>query len=82
MFDPLNGVYFRGQSGNIASIQDMKAGNMKIIRLSNNYRVEIDYMALPKFLPDTVTFGFNRANIQSPVNRLLVQIRWWWGMPY
>ena len=75
VFDPYNGVYFRNQSGNIASIQDMKAGNMKITRLSDNYKFEVDYKTLSKFLPDTIVFRFTRANIQSPVNRLLWQLR-------
>ena len=56
VFDPYNGVYFRNQSGNIASIQDMKTGNMKIIRLSDNYKIKVDYKMLPKFLPEEIKF--------------------------
>ena len=75
MFDPYNGVYFRNQSGNIASIQDMKVGNMEIIHLSDNYKVKLDYLAFTKYLPGKIKF--TRANTQSPFNRLLFQIIRW-----
>ena len=76
-FDPYNGVYFRNQSGSIASIQNMKIGNMKIIHLSDNHKMKVDYLALTKYLPDTIKFKFTRANTQSPINRLLLQIIRW-----
>ena len=82
VFDPYNGVYFRNQSGNIASIQDMKTGNMNIIRLSDNYKIKVDYKMLPKFLPEEIKFKLARANVQSPVNRLLLQIRRLGENPY
>jgi len=82
VFDPYNGVYFRNQSGNIASIQDMKTGNMKIIRLSDNYKIKVDYKMLPKLLPEEIKFKLARANVQSPVNRLLLQIRRLGENPY
>ena len=83
VFDPYNGVYFRNKLGNIASIWDMKAGDIKAIQISNVYRTEIDYTVVSKIIPDTINFRFARANAQSPVNRLLLQFRrWWGGSPY
>jgi hypothetical protein len=79
VFDPYNGVYFRNSSGSIASIQDMKAGNMTIIRLLENYRIETDYLTLPELLPDAVELKLTRANAQSPVNRVLLQIERMWN---
>ena len=60
----------------------MKTGNMKIIRLSDNYKIKVDYKMLPKLLPEEIKFKLGRANVQSPVNRLLLQIRRLGENPY
>lgn len=83
VIDPANGVYFRNSKGGMASIEDMKRGDFKAVRVTNIVNWVIDYSLIPGGLPEKINFGLlgiGRANIQSPVNRFLFQLMQWIGV--
>lgn len=83
LFDPYDGVYFKNKQGNLANIKEsmeeswVKASVDNIIQDSGiaKRRVDIDYAAYFRNLPPVVKAGLNRANTQSPINRLKYEIR-------
>jgi len=79
--DPHNGIYFRNKKGDLASIEDMKNGNWRLVQIADKVNSRMDYEILPKSLPTKIEFDLNTANIQSPWNRLRFQIRNWIGFP-
>lgn len=73
IFDPHNGVYFKNKSGQFASIEDIQRGNAIVYHIAKASE-DIDYM---KFIPGLTYFkniGFKRANIQSPLRRLMYEL--------
>lgn len=79
--DSHNGIYFRNKKGDLASIEDMKNGNWRLVQIADKVNSRMDYEILPKSLPTKIEFDLNTANIQSPWNRLRFQIRNWIGFP-
>jgi len=78
--DPYNGVYFRNKKGDIADIRDMKSGDFITLRINNITNEDIDYSLILEGLPENIIFGrlgIGRANIQSPINRILFQFNHW-----
>jgi hypothetical protein len=73
--DPHNGIYFRNKDSNLASVEDMKSENWRLIQKADTVNFRMDYQILPKLLPTKIEFDLNTANIQSPWNRLRFQIR-------
>jgi len=74
VMDPYNGVYFRNSSGNFAGIQDIKTRNMKLVRISDPAKLDVDYNALASSIPNKPGVRFSHANTQSPSNRLMLQV--------
>lgn len=74
VFDPYNGVYFTNNSGALINIQELKNNHYTIKALIENRR-EINYSNFFKNFPPPEKIGLTRANIQSPLNRLLFEIK-------
>lgn len=75
VFDPYLGVYFKDREGNLADIETIKAG--AYLLEGKTEAVSQDYYAdyIPNFpsLHDSV--GLGRSKIQSPINRLLYELK-------
>lgn len=74
IFDPYHGNYFKNKDGRFADIEQMRAGNSWSIE-SLDGKVDIDYVIYLKNLPSIKNVGLNRANIQSPLNRMLFELK-------
>lgn len=73
-FVPHNGVYFKNKAGELASVAEIKTGAVWFIE-SLGQRLDVDYEAYLNNLPSVKEMGLKRANIQSPLNRLLFQLK-------
>lgn len=73
VFDPYNGIYFKNKEGNIASIDDIK--NRNWVAVGTAEAKDFDYKYIFDNLPTVKDIGLNRANIQSPLNRLMFEIK-------
>jgi len=73
VFDPYCGIYFKNREGDIASIDDIKNGNWVAVAIAE--AKDFDYKDFFNNLPTVNEIGLNRANIQSPLNRLLFEIK-------
>jgi hypothetical protein len=73
-FDPFNGAYFKNRDGNWATIKEIKKGNWKLVKLPKSVIKESHYKPFMKLVPETIVMGYRRANTQSPVNRLKLQL--------
>lgn len=76
VFDPYMGVYFTDPKGNLADIATLKSGNWELKSLSlipqnntPNYKIFI------KNLPEIKEIRLCRSSIQSPLNRLLFELK-------
>lgn len=74
-FDPFHGAYFKNKDGKWATIQELKTGNWQLAKLSKSIVKASYYKPFFKLIPDTLTMGLKRANTQSPVNRLKLQLQ-------
>jgi len=73
VFDPFNSVYFSNQDGSLAGINDLKSDNWSAQgSLSRRYP---DYATYLPNLPRISESGLHRSNIQSPLKRLIYQIK-------
>lgn len=70
-FDPFEGVYFKDRAGDFADIQTLKKGTYSIEGSTG----QVDYSKYFPNLPDFKEMGLGRSNIQSPLNRLLFEIK-------
>jgi hypothetical protein len=78
IFDPFNGVYFRDAKGRLADIDTIKTGDYLIDAQKERLdRGMMDYSSYIENLPSIKNIGLRRANTQSPVNRLLLEIKAW-----
>jgi len=73
VFDPYNGVYFRNKEGSLAEIKDLRSGNWSV-EGANDQRCP-NYAIYLSNLPEIDESGLHRSNIQSPLRRLLYQIK-------
>jgi len=73
VFDPYNVFYFRSREGALAGINDLKSGDWIIedTRGLNQPQYHLYFMNLPEINQ----MGLHRSNIQSPVRRLIYQIK-------
>jgi hypothetical protein len=76
IFDPWRGVYFKNKANNLASIEDLKLNNYQLAAINKGV-LDIVYEEYFPNLPDVVNIGFNRANIQSPLRRIIYEVRKW-----
>ncbi|MBU2541456.1 MAG: hypothetical protein KJ593_06115 [Candidatus Omnitrophica bacterium] len=73
-FDPHRGIYFTNKTGNLANMEDLKTDNW-IIKNISNCDLGFDYRQYLEHLPEVKDIGLNRANIQSPLGRLVYEIK-------
>ena len=77
VFDPYNGVYFKNNKDELASIEEILTGNWLIENIDSSDISHIDYNSYLSNLRQIRNTGLSRANIQSPLNRLKYEIKKW-----
>ncbi|MBM3254105.1 MAG: transglutaminase domain-containing protein [Candidatus Omnitrophica bacterium] len=77
VFDTYNGVYFVNSSGEIATINEIKKGDWQLKKITQSSMTAVDYEAYLANLPSIKEVDYQRANIQSPLKRLIYEIRKW-----
>lgn len=75
VFDSYNGVYFKNRKGGIASLEDIKEGDWMVSSAARIIRQNSDYAKYLENLSPIGDIGFKRANIQSPLRRLIFQFK-------
>ena len=81
--NPHGGVYFRNHTGGLATIEEMDEQDWHIVSLAQidipkaNYEQYFDEN-LPNIIEE-IGSGFTRANTQSPINRLRLQLHKWFS---
>jgi len=75
IFDPYNGVYFKNNKGSLADVEVIKSGRYSVQGRTGT--IEMDYSDYISTLPAIKNSGLQRANIQSPLNRFLFEIKKW-----
>lgn len=75
IFDPYHGIYFKDKKGGLADINILKSNNWT--PEGNKEHLDIDYAIYFDNLPLIKDAGLKRANIQSPLNRLIFEIKRW-----
>jgi len=79
-FDPYNEIYFRNNTGDLATIEEIIVQNCHIVKLSQTDISKAYYeQYIVENLPRIKEFSsrLTRANIQSPINRLRFQLHIW-----
>ncbi len=82
VFDPYNGIYFRNNTGDLATIEEINEQNWHIVKLSQTDISKANYeQYIVENLPRIKRLGSSliRANIQSPINRLRYQLHIWFS---
>ena len=74
IFDPFNGSYFKNKDDKFADIEEIKSGSSWSIE-NLGRKSDIDYPAYFDNLPPIKDAGLTRANTQSPLNRLLFELK-------
>jgi hypothetical protein len=78
VFDPYNGVYFKNNIGGLASVEDIVKGDWIVDEIGQLSKSNLDYTNYLTNLPVIISrVEFRRANIQSPINRLVWEIKRW-----
>jgi hypothetical protein len=77
VFDSYNGTYFKDKDGGFASIEDIAKGNWVTNAVSESNKLDFDYSIYLANIPSRIKEGFSRSTIQSPIRRLLFQIKEW-----
>lgn len=73
VFDPYCGVYFKDKTGNLADIVALKSGSWTAE--GNKEGMNSDYALYFQNFITIKEIGLNRTNIQSPLKRLLFEIK-------
>ena len=81
MFDPYNGIYFRNNTGDLTTIEEMNEQGWHIVKLAQTDISEAYYKKYFENLPNIEKIGSRllRANTQSPINRLRFQLHRWFS---
>lgn len=74
IFDPFEGVYFTNEQGDWATIKEIKEQNWKLRKLGGTKTSDSFYYPFFKHLPEIKKMGYQRANLQSPMNRFKYQL--------
>lgn len=74
IFDPYRGVYFKNTQGELADIEFIKSDKPWIMEIMDE-EPNLDYIVYFKNLPSIKESNLTRANTQSPLNRLIFEIR-------
>ena len=80
VFDPYNGIYFRNNTGDLSTIEDINEQDWHIVKLSQTDISKANYeQYIVENLPRIEKLGSSllRANTQSPINRLRFQLHIW-----
>ncbi len=77
VFDPYNGVYFINTSGVFADLSSIKNQNYRLESIGPQKSKSIDYKIHLDYLPDIKEADLRRARVQSPLKRLMYQLRKW-----
>ncbi len=75
IFDPYRGVYFKNRRGELASIEQIVNGDWLTENVDKFQKSDIDYTFYFKNLLPIQEIGLQRANVQSPINRLRYEIK-------
>jgi hypothetical protein len=82
-FDPNRGIYFRNNTGDLATIEEIDEQDCHMVKLKQTGSIPKDYYEqyIVKNLPriERIGSGLNRANTQSPINRLRFQLHRWFS---
>jgi hypothetical protein len=79
-FDPHRGIYFRNNTGDLATIEEIIEQNCHVVKLSQTDISKAYYeQYIVENLPRIKKWSSKliRANIQSPINRLRFQLHIW-----
>ena len=82
VFDPYNGIYFRNNTGDLSTIEDINEQDWHIVKLSQTDISKANYeQYIVENLPriERLSSSLIRANIQSPINRLKYQLHKWFS---
>jgi len=77
VFDPYNGVYFKNQKGELASIEEIIKEDWQAESIDSQKKPDVNYVIYLKNLSPIAEIGLRRANVQSPINRLKYEIKKW-----
>ena len=77
IFDPFYGTYFINEKGGWATVDEIKNSNWKLVQLGELEISNSFYKPFFESLPNIDESNLQRANIQSPMNRLKFQINKW-----
>ncbi len=77
IFDSYNGVYFRNKEGNVANLDDIRKGDWSVFNAAGITKQNSDYVSYLENIPPLSHIGLKRANIQSPLRRLIFQLKRW-----
>jgi hypothetical protein len=75
LLDPYHGGYIINKDGGLATIEDINGENWRLQKIGSAEISDSFYGPYLENLPDIGDVGLNRANTQSPVNRLLFFVR-------
>jgi hypothetical protein len=75
VFDPYSGVYFKNSSGEIASVEQIMAGDWAVFNFAAANKQNSDYAAYLGDLGPVGNIGLNRANTQLPLKRLMLELK-------
>ena len=81
-FDPYNEIYFRNNTGDLATIEEISKQDWHIVKLAQIDISKANYeQYLVENLPRIEKLGSSllRANTQSPINRLRFQLHKWFS---
>jgi len=81
-FNPHKGFYFRNHTGDLTTIEEMDERDWHIVSLAQIDISKANYeQYLVENLPiiERIGSGLNRANTQSPINRLRFQLHKWFA---
>jgi len=81
-FDPHRGIYFRNHTGGLATIEEIDEQDCHIVKLAQrDISKAICKQCLVENLPSIERLGSSllRANTQSPINRLKLQLHKWFS---
>ena len=83
VFDPYRGIYFRNNTGDLTTIEEMYEQDWHMVKLAQTGISKAHYEQyfdenLPNII-ERIGSGFTRANTQSPINRLKLQLHRWFS---
>lgn len=74
VFDPYNGVYFQDRQGGFCRAEAIGSNKCRAVGVKGKQEPDIDYAPYYEDIPIKENVGLSRANVQSPLNRLLFEL--------